>query len=1003
MKTKTMIISATQSAYIERGDGDEYALLDVCLEGQGSGTIEFTCLGDVYQTPFVLDGGLKTVSCRFKEPEAETSLIGNVISEYEKNSFELTVKPVRRYEVCFVPVTHHDFGYTAVIADLLESFIGYYDDVLDFCDMTDAYPPEAKYRYTVEQSYTALYYLQHCSQRNKERFIQRAREGRIEILGTFANIAESVCSDEELIRMLYPSFSLKSKYGIPIDTAALVDMPGMGWGVPKVLKNAGINYFFAGFPTYFEWYQDEVKPGHLFWDEDKVLRNGRPDAFYYQAQDGSKILVYYQGSYGWFCGSTHGDVHSPNFIEDVQDNLSDMLKKLSDQNTPFDVLRYIDHGLDNYPPQITISDIVRRWNEKYAAPKLCVATQRVFFEKLEEQCHDLRCFSGELPHTDYPTLSMSCAKETALNTTTKALLPCAESLTLLSDLLAGTQMCQQFKSPYQDLMLFDEHCYGMARPFGKIFDYNWNLKSSYAYRAAATTEKMISRSFSAISTKVKSEKGRLIINVFNNLSFERTDVVRVSNFLFDILDYELVDMESGETIPYQYHFISDSKIPFPYAAHRNSMYRMDKKEQFMHFATEILFEAKDLPPCGYKSYYLKEGKARKEYENQSGAGHLMENRYYRIIFDETSGFPCSIFDKELERELLDKDCAYPFGSVLSIDAQTRRVFAEQSTRLFYRAAGDVFQSMTAIGACEGCPEIVREYTLYNETKRIDFSVRILKNSTAVRHVYAAFPFGVKKPTFAYDGAHCKPIAFSDILPGAQSNQLCVQNYVEVADEQMKILVCPTDSLIVELGGLWPSAVSQAHHGVHPVDFEKPFVCKKDIEKGHVYSLLAYNNCRTNFSLSQNGELLFSYSITSVKPEESSERFGLSAKQKPIPCCLTADGNGSLPPSYSFASLNSEHVEISAVKRAEDGEGIIVRMLETAGAAADFLLKLDLQDIRRVHKTSITEENLNLLQFDEQGIRLHIEPYGIVTLRVRCGKIDESRRNFDNEPPVEFMY
>ena len=57
-------------------------------------------------------------------------------------------------------------------------------------------------------------------------------------------------------------------------------------------------------------------------------------------------------------------------------------------------------------------------------------------------------------------------------------------------------------------------------------------------------------------------------------------------------------------------------------------------------------------------------------------------------------------------------------------------------------------------------------------------------------------------------------------------------------------------------------VSQAHHFLNPKGFEAPFIGKGDIKNAHIIPMIAYNNCRTNFAVSQMGELFCSYSITS---------------------------------------------------------------------------------------------------------------------------------------------
>lgn len=118
------------------------------------------------------------------------------------------------------------------------------------------------------------------------------------------------------------------------------------------------------------------------------------------------------------------------------DRLPGELEKMQQQETPFSVMRYIHNGVDNYPPDIKISEIVREWNNKWAYPKLIVGTNTMFFEELEKQCSDVRTFRGELPHTDYVVGALSTAKETTINRLSHDALARAEKLAAIASLAA---------------------------------------------------------------------------------------------------------------------------------------------------------------------------------------------------------------------------------------------------------------------------------------------------------------------------------------------------------------------------------------------------------------------------------------------------------------------------------------------------------------------------------------------------------------------------------------
>jgi len=179
--------------------------------------------------------------------------------------------------------------------------------------------------------------------------------------------------------------------------------------------------------------------------------------------DGESVLVYYQGTYGFF-----GDVTGPHSYKYVVDRLPGELEKMQQENTPFSVMRYIHNGVDNYPPDMKISEIVRQWNEKWAYPKLIVGTNSMFFEELEKQCSDIRTFAGELPHTDYVVGALSTAKETTINRLTHDALARAEKLATIASFVGDSSYpARDIRKAYDDMLLYDEHTWGKDYPAGK--------------------------------------------------------------------------------------------------------------------------------------------------------------------------------------------------------------------------------------------------------------------------------------------------------------------------------------------------------------------------------------------------------------------------------------------------------------------------------------------------------------------------------------------------------
>ena len=200
-------------------------------------------------------------------------------------------EPSRRWEVHLVHGSHHDLGYTDLPSNVLREHDGHLDKVLDFCDETADWPEESRFRYVAEQAWSVLHYLEHRPAEKTQRLLRLMREGRIEVTATLGNQVCGLCSHEELIRLLYPSFRLKRRFGVPITSAELNDIPGFSWGLASVLSGSGVRYFAPGIQDYFAWGR-KVRPN---WDEQAVIARDMLGAFWWEGPDGSRVLLWYGG------------------------------------------------------------------------------------------------------------------------------------------------------------------------------------------------------------------------------------------------------------------------------------------------------------------------------------------------------------------------------------------------------------------------------------------------------------------------------------------------------------------------------------------------------------------------------------------------------------------------------------------------------------------------------------------------------------------------------------
>jgi alpha-mannosidase len=909
-----------------------------------------------------------------------------VLANKVQDRLSMSWTPRKHWEICMIPIAHHDLGYTNPIELVFRQYRKTYSDVIRFCEETQNYPEEAKFRYSVEESWSLQDFIEQSDNATRNKLAEYIKEGRIEVPALFAELTTSISSHEELIRLLYPSFRINKEFGGQIKVGSITDIPGLSWGLPTILSGAGINYLFGGMPDYFEWdwekYKDIAK--HTFWDEKNILRpHGKPDAFYWKGPDGSKVLVYYQGGYGCW---------NPKSYDEVMNELPGMLNNMDSRGNPFSVMRYAGYDCtDNTGTDITASKLAREWNSKWAYPKMIVSTNTIFFEKLEKQCKDLRTFTGDMPDTDYPIGSLSTAKETTTNRVTHDRIASAEKIATMSHLLLNSKYpYNDIRDIYNDIMLFDEHCWGMYNTVGDEQDWAAKEKSLYAYRAAGLTEKISSgvedmykkTSYAGNAKDIASaiafkEEGQHIV-VFNSLSFSRNDLVNIPNFLHKE-PFDVIDTETGQKVPHQVIELDSPQSPVPHAAGRYAGGQINPPVGF-----NLAFVADNVPAMGYKSYQIVP--AASSLSTKSSlvlTDKSIENRFFKVTINPETGTVASIYDKELGSELVDKDAPHQVNQLVTRWIKTGRDESPKIAAISKGQNGPVYASLVVSTSGAGCPQVNQEIILYDKIKRIDFNNRVLKDMTPTQEIYFAFPFKMDNPDFRFEGPLSVIKPLRDQFPGSNSNYYSVQHWADVSDGKTGITFTPIDAHLVMLGGFNTSEISQAHHAVKPVTFGAPFVT--ELKKGHMYSFVMNNNFRTNMPPAQLGEILFRYSVTSHKGnwiDGQPRDFGWAVKNPLIPVPVSRKSNGNLPESLSLCQVDKPNVILLTLKKAEDGVGIIVRLNETEGRDTEVNLTLPRMTIGKVYETNVVEVNDRLLDVQGQTMKLNIKAFGIKTIRIQ---------------------
>jgi alpha-mannosidase len=84
---------------------------------------------------------------------------------------------------------------------------------------------------------------------------------------------------------------------------------------------------------------------------------------------------------------------------------------------------------------------------------------------------------------------------------------------------------------------------------------------------------------------------------------------------------------------------------------------------------------------------------------------------------------------------------------------------------------------------------------------------------------------------------------------------------------------------------------------------------------------------------------------------------------------------------SLVSVSVPNIIIETIKRAEDGDGIIVRVYESQRKRGPVQIRFG-RAVQAAWMTNLLEENASNLKVDQDSIQTYFRPYQIVTMRVK---------------------
>ena len=288
--------------------------------------------------------------------------------------------------------------------------------------------------------------------------------------------------------------------------------------------------------------------------------------------------------------------------------------------------------------------------------------------------------------------------------------------------------------------------------------------------------------------------------------------------------------------------------------------------------------AQDVPSVGYKAFAIRPTQQPAPAPPNSTSDPTVENQYYRVVLDPESGAVKRIFDKELNKELVNTSSPYRFNQYLYVtgaDEIPNRAVQYTSTApvpefSIHGAGGGRLISVTrqpfgVVARLESqgmnTPKIETEVILFNGQKKIEFINHVNKTEVFTKEaVYFAFPFAMEHPQFRYEIQNGLVDPRRDQLPGAGKEWFSVQHWVAAEEGGVSVAMVPVDASLVCLGDIfratWPKEFGQ--------------------RPGTIFSYAMNSYWDTDDAPGQGGDFTFRYVLTSGDhlPPASSEPPGV---------------------------------------------------------------------------------------------------------------------------------
>ena len=765
---------------------------------------------------------------------------------------------------------------------------------------------------------------------------RRIQEGRWEIVGgMWVEPDLNMPDGESLVRQLLMGKRwYKQAYGVDVRIGWNPDSFGYTWQLPQIYKKSGVDYFVTQKMT---WNDTNQLPFKLFW---------------WESPDGSKVLAYFPHDYA------NGNLSPLRLSAD----LAQARQRATGMTNMMDLYGIGDHGGG---PTRAILDEGFHWATPSTPPKVMPKMQfgiaQSYFSDVEKQIAD------QSPVWDYRSIAKGYTAPPAVPH--KVSIPTWKS-EMYFEYHRGVMTTQaNHKKNMRDseVQVLDAEKWaslawldGRAYPgaeltedwkkvlFNQFHDLAAGSGIGVIYKDAQkdydvvrwSTNEIAAKALGTVDERVNTEGQGKPVVVYNPLAWERSGEITTRVQISKEQEVSATGAQVVEVRP-------DAKTDF----------------------AEVKLHVLHLPALGYKVVWIGGGKGTPEPAEKAvtakdaGDSISLENTTLRVTVAKQTGCITSLFDKKTNFETLAagacgnqlqffKDTPKEYDA-WNIDPSTLDVQPMTIERVDQVEMLKTAEPTIRVTSNWGNSKFVQTIALSADGDTVDVDNQFDWHESHVL-LKAAFPLAASGPFATYEipyGSIERPTTRNNSWEKAQF-EVPAMRWADLGDGKHGFSVINNAKYGYDAAGnvlrltllrspTWPDPeADRGHHHFHYALYPHAGTWKDAMTVRHGYE--------------------YNYPLTAV---------------------ATTAHTGSLPASHSFASVSPENVVLTAVKKAEDANGLIFRVYEWAGKDATVEFHVP------PGATSATVTNLqetpdgSPLTVTGNVVRAPIKPYEILTIRV----------------------